>query len=236
MLKSITPLAVAAVLAAAPGAAEAAPTNFSSGLGCAAECVDSALVQTTVSAARIDVKTDTPARIEVVIRKRTAMGGSDPGGFTTGAIVATRESGAAPTRSFTTFVMTLEPDTLYAISVAATDAEGRRSTRGGTFRTKQPQTVGGVDGADTLKSDAGCSAQCITRVDATAGVTAAKFDVATNTPAKLVLQLSRKAPVQTGLGPFFEAGAERTYDATAGLRTSWRGDAGQTALRTRATT
>ena len=186
---------IAAVLAlVAPAAAHAAPSGLSSGLdGCSAGCIRSATVVPFPNRAKIVVKTHMPARIQVVLRTPEA-GGSAGGGLTTGAIVASRSTGRRFKTVFGTLVRGLQPDTLYAISVAATDAQGRKNVRTGTFRTPHVQTIGAAAGAGTLASDAGCAAQCIRTAEATAGVRSALVRVHTNTPARLQISPGGGAP------------------------------------------
>jgi hypothetical protein len=193
MRRLIVVLAATAAASAMPAAAGAAPVDLDSGLGCSANCIRSALVTTSANAAKIEVKADTPARFEVVIRKRSAMG-AGTGGFTTGAIVATRTSSPTPTKGYTTVVTGLQPDMLYAISVTATDAKGGRNTRLGTFRTKKAQTVDAEADTDALASEAGCNAQCIRTAEATAGMSTAQLRVRTSTPAMLEVIPGQGAP------------------------------------------
>lgn len=193
MRRSISSLA--AVLALfVPAAAHAAPSGFSSGLdGCSASCIRSATVVPFPNRAKFVVKTHTPARIQVVVRTPEVAGFAG-GGLTTGAIVASRSSGRRFRTAFGTLVRGLQPDTAYAISVAATDSQGRKTVRSGTFRTPHVQTIGAAAGAGTLASDAGCAAQCIRTAEATAGVRSAVVRVHTNTPAKLQISPGGGAP------------------------------------------
>jgi hypothetical protein len=208
MRAAIATLAVAGALVA-PATAGAA--DFSSGLGCSVKCIRSALATPTTDAARIDVRTDTPAKIVVYVRKRV-----------TGELLATRTSNGQFKQDFTTFVLGLEGDTLYEIAVHATDAQGRRYWTSGTFRTLKPQTVGVDQPGGGLTSEAGCGAQCVRSAEVVPGVNAAKLKVVTNVPAKLEITADRKAPVQTQLGPFFAGQPEVRY-TTSDMLTEWNG-------------
>ena len=153
----------------APGVGQASASgDLSSNVGCAVDCIRTALVYPSTNAVAIRVETDTPARIQVVLRKRTAMGGST-GGFTTGALMADRSS-AGPRKAFVTFVGGLQNDTLYAISVKATDSAGRANVRRSTFRTLDPQTIADDNGIDDPASYAPCAAQCIRTAQVSAGL------------------------------------------------------------------
>lgn len=186
--------AVVAVLAlAAPAAAHAAPTQLSSGLGCSADCIRSATVVPHPDRARIVVRTGTPARIQVVLREAEVAGAAG-GGLTTGRLVASRSTRKRFTKVFGARVGNLRPDTLYAISVAATDAAGRKNLRTGTFRTPRVQSIGAAAGGGTLASGAGCAAQCIQTADATAGLRSALVRVHTEVPAKLQINPGGGAP------------------------------------------
>jgi hypothetical protein len=184
--KLIAVLATTGALVA-PTAAQAAtpPPTFDSGLGCSADCIRSALVTPAISFARYEIKTDTPARFQVVVRKRTAME----------TIVDSDTSSPLPTKEYGGYVTGLEPDTLYAITVSATDAQGRTNTRYGTFRTKAPVTVVGTGGGGSLTSNAGCTAQCVRTAQVTPGMSGAEVRVQTNTPAKISVNPGQGAPV-----------------------------------------
>ena len=209
-MRTLVAILITAVAAtAAPSTAGA--IEFSSGLGCSVKCIRSALATPTTDAARIDVKTDTPAKIVVYVRKRV-----------TDELVATRTSNGQFKQDFTTFVLGLENDTLYEIAVHATDAQGRRYWMSGTFRTLKPQTVGADAPGGGLTSEAGCSAQCVRSAEAVPGVNAAKLKVVTNVPARLEITADRAAPVMTTLGPFFAGQPEVRY-TPSDMLTEWNG-------------
>jgi hypothetical protein len=93
------------------------------------------------------------------------------------------------------YLRDLEPKTTYRITVSATDTSGRTSTRSGTFQTRAIETaidppVGG------FTSGAGCSQKCITKaVPVAIGPTAAVFEVATNTQARITVIVSRNGSI-----------------------------------------
>ena len=200
--------------------ASAAP-DLASGAGCSVDCIRTALVYPSANTVAIRVETDTPARIQVVLRERTAMGGGDPGGFTTGAIVADRSSDQLR-KAFVAFIGGLENDTLYAVSVKAVDSQGRANTRSSTFRTLRPETIADGSGIGDLASGAGCAAQCIRTAQMEAGLRAARMTVNTNVPARLMISAARAEPLQTSLGPSF---AHPEVDIrTSEMRTQWSGE------------
>ena len=207
---------------AAPGVGQASASgDLSSNVGCSVDCIRTALVYPSTNAVAIRVETDTPARIQVVLRKRTAMGGGSTGGFTTGALVADRSS-AGLRKTFVTFVGGLQNDTLYAISVKATDSAGRTNVRRSTFRTLDPQTIADDNGIDDLASDAGCAAQCVRTARVSAGLRAAKMTVNTNVPARLIITADPSEPLATSQGPSFAHPDVKI--TTSQLATEWSGE------------
>jgi hypothetical protein len=219
-MRTLTASLIVIALATVAAPASAGP-DLASNAGCSVDCVRTALVYPSTNAVAVRVETDTPARIQVVLRKRTAMGGANPGGFTTGAIVADRSSDELR-KVFVAFVGGLENDTLYAVSVRAVDSQGRANTRASTFRTLRPQTIADGSGIDDLASDAGCAAQCVRTAQIEAGLRAAKMTVNTNVPARLMITASRDEPLQTSLGPSF---AHPEVDIrTNEMRTQWSGE------------
>lgn len=211
-------LVIAFATVAAP--ASAAP-DLASNTGCSVDCIRTALVDPSTNAVAIRVETDTPARIQVVLRKRMAMGGGDPEGLTTGAIVADRSSDELR-KVFVAFVGGLENDTLYAVGVKAVDSQGRANVRSSTFRTLRPQTIADGSGIGNLASGAGCAAQCIRTAQVEAGLRAARMTVNTNVPARLMITAARDEPLQTSLGPSF---VQPEVDIrTNEMRTEWSGE------------
>jgi hypothetical protein len=202
-----TLIATLAVLAiAAP--ASASP-QLASNVGCSVDCIRTALVYPSTNAAAIRVETDTPARIQVLVRR------------TGGPIVAYRSSDELRT-VFVAFVGGLEHDALHDIRVRAVDSQGRANLRTGAFRTLRPQTIADGSGIGDLASDAGCAAQCIRTAGIDAGLRAAKLTVNTNVPARLMITASRDEPLQTSLGPSF---ARPEVDIrTTQMSTQWSGE------------
>ena len=206
----IAVLAIAALTVVAPTATYAAgSTDLSSNVGCSVDCIRTVLVYPSTNALTIRAETDTPARMRVVLRKRA-----------TGALVADRSS-ALLRKAYVTFVGGLESDTLYAISVRATDSAGRVNERSGTFRTLDPQTIGDDTGIGDLASGAGCAAQCIRTAQVTAGLRAARMTVNTNTPARLLITASRDQPLPTSQGPSF---VDPEVKISTDLGTTWSGE------------
>jgi hypothetical protein len=219
-MRTLTAVLLVLAFATVAAPAGAAP-DLASNAGCSVDCIRTALVYPSTNAAAIRVETDTHARIQVVLRKRTAMGGGDPEGLTTGAIVANRSSDG-PRKVFVAFIGGLENDTLYAISVKATDSQGQVNRRYSTFRTLRPQTIADGNGIGDLASGAGCAAQCIRTAQMEAGLRAARMTVNTNVPARLMITAARAEPLQTSLGPSF---AHPEVDIrTSGLSTQWSGE------------
>jgi len=204
------PLIAFLVLAIATVAAPSAAHAIGSNDGCSVDCIKTAIVYPSTNTVAVRVETDTSARIQVVLRKRT-----------TGAIVADRSSGELR-KVFVTFIGGLENDTLYAISAKATDSQGRSNIRRSTFRTLRPETLLDDSGIGDLASGAGCAAQCIRTAQVSAGLRAAEMTVNTNVPARLMITASRDEPLPTSLGPAF---LDPEVDIrTSGLSKQWSGE------------
>jgi hypothetical protein len=219
-MRTLTTVLLVLAFASVATPASATP-DLASNAGCSVDCIRTALIYPSTNAAAIRVETDTPARIQVVLRKRTAMGGGDPEGLTTGAIVADRSSDG-PRKVFVAFVGGLENDTLYAVGVKAVDSQGRANRRSSTFRTLRPQTIADGTGIGDLASGEGCAAQCIRTAQIEAGLRAAKLTVNMNVPARLMITAAQAEPLQTSLGPSF---AHPEVDIrTNEMRTQWSGE------------
>ena len=211
-MRTLTAVLLASVVAfAAPAAAHAGDGDLASNVGCSVDCIRTALVYPSTNTAAIRVETDTAAHIRVVLRKRTAMN----------VVVADRSSTGLH-KAFVTFVGGLQSDTLYAISVKATDSAGRVNERSSTFRTLDPQTIGDDSGVGDLSSGAGCAAQCIRTAQVAAGLRAAKMTVNTNVPARLMISADPSDPLATSQGPSF-AHPDVSL-TTSGLSTQWSGE------------
>ena len=147
--------------------------------GCALQCIEKALVTTTTTKAKVVIQTAVPAKVVVTARRLSSAGRID------GPVI--KAVGPALIRSRTLFLYGLEPERTYRITVSATDAAGYTAMQFGKFKTRQVQTAG-LPGAGGLSSGLGCSAKCITKaVPVHIGPTAAMFDVATNTPARITV-------------------------------------------------
>jgi hypothetical protein len=170
-----TALAVATSAAAAEGPVEGAAG------GCALQCIEKALVTPTASSAKVEIGTTVPAKVVVTVRRLSNIGGP-PDTTATGPLFRTTR---------TLFLHGLQPETTYRIRVTATDASARVAVRVGTFETREVETA--VDpAAGGLSSGLGCSAACITKaVPLQIGPTAALFEIATNTPARITVSASR---------------------------------------------
>lgn len=116
-----------ATLAVATAIDLGGPGGLSSGLGCSAQCITKA-VPTAVgpTAAVFEVKTDTYARIRLIV-------GRDPA---VKQVVSDTQSAGLVT-SWTTGANWLDPGTVYFVLVSATDADGRTNTVSGWFKTAE---------------------------------------------------------------------------------------------------
>jgi hypothetical protein len=207
-MRTLTAVLLVIAFATVAAPASAAP-DLASNVGCSVDCIRTALVYPSTSAAAIRVETDTPAHIHVVIRR------------TGGPVVAVRSSDGLR-KVFVAFVGGLENDALHSIGVQAVDSQGRANVRSSTFRTLRPQTIADGSGIGDLASGAGCAAQCIRTAQMEAGLRAARMTVNTNVPARLMITAARAEPLQTSLGPSF---AHPEVDIrTNEMRTQWSGE------------
>jgi hypothetical protein len=210
MRTTVTAVLAAAVLAL-PGAALASPGgSYSTGPSCAVSCITSALIEPHTGAFGVTVRTDTPARIFVGVSTLLAPDGSwidwtqSPAGRTTWADHLTG----------------LAPDTLYKVTVSATDAQSRTERRTTFFRTRAVQTTL-PEGPGGVQSNVGCSEQCISQVRLQARGTGVGLTVDTTVPAKLAISADRDAPGTIDGNPFF--GTPEDSVATSGYATHWSG-------------
>ena len=113
----------------------AGPTTIDSGLGCAAECIETALftqVKPAASIANVDLRTSTEAKIQLIVsRDKPVATAAGPSQFD----VVSNQSSPGMTRAWRTQVGGLLPGTRYWAVLRAKDAEGRMSIRQGSFRT-----------------------------------------------------------------------------------------------------
>ena len=105
-------------------AVEPGPGGISASLSCSAKCITKAVpVQIGPTAAVFEFRTNTPARIRLVVSRDAA--GAD--------VVSSSES--QPTTSWTGGASLLDPGTRYDLLVRATDANGHAEERRFSFRT-----------------------------------------------------------------------------------------------------
>jgi hypothetical protein len=198
LASSIAAALVGALSVAAGTASAAGPPTVSAGPGCSVQCISKAAVTATATAAKVELATTVPANLKVTVGKQ-ASGGN--GGLVANQAKTVNVSVNSPLK--TAFFLGLEPDTVYAISVRATDLQSRSSVRSGTFRTLPIKPTPGVGGPDTIDSGLGCSKQCITKALVTQKQpdgTKARIDIRTSTTAHIQIDVSRDKPVQLAGG------------------------------------
>jgi hypothetical protein len=209
-MRTLTAVLVSVVAFAAPAAAQAGDGDLASNAGCSANCIRTALVYPSSSGMAVRVQTNTTARIKVVLYKRSTM-----------QVVAERTS-IGMHKQFVTYAGGLDEDTLYLVSVTATDAAGQVNRRSRSMRTLDRQSLGdGLDVGD-VASGAGCAAQCIRTAQVSAGLRAAKITVNTNVPARLMISADPSEPLATSQGPSF-AHPDVSL-TTSQLSTQWSGE------------
>jgi hypothetical protein len=180
---------VAGAFAAATSAAATSPPIAVAPSGCALQCITKALVTTTATLATVEIETRVPAKVVVTARRLSNTGG----------LVAGPPDASVPgflfLKSRTVFLRELEPKTTYRIVVSATDTAGRTESRTGTFETRPVETTLEPP-AGGYSSGVGCSQKCITKaVPVAVGPTAATFQIATNTSAKITVIVSRNGSI-----------------------------------------
>ena len=200
LLSSAAAVLVAALSVAAGTASATSPPVLTAGQGCSVQCVSKAAVTATATAAKVELATTVPAHLKVTVSKQATGGG---GGFVAANQAKTVHiSSNSPLK--TAFFLGLEPDTVYAISVWATDFQGRASVRRGTFKTLPIKTTPGIGGPGTIDSGLGCSKQCIVKALVSQrqpdGGTTARIDIRTSTTAHIQIDVSRDKPVQLASG------------------------------------
>jgi hypothetical protein len=101
--------------------------NFSSGLGCSAQCIQKVVpVAIGPTAAVFEFGTDTPARMQLVVSRDAA-----------GHDVASSSSSPGYVTKWTGGASVLAPGTKYFLTIRATDASGRTTLRSWSFRTDE---------------------------------------------------------------------------------------------------
>ena len=198
LLGSAAAALLGALSVAADTASATSPPTFTAGQGCSVQCVSKAAVTATATAAKVELATTVPAHLKVTVRKQP-MGGN--GGFVANQAKTVHISVNSPLK--TAFFLGLEPDTVYAISVWATDIQGRASVRTGTFKTLPIKTTPGIGGPGTIDSVLGCSKQCITKAlvsQRQPDGTSARIDIRTSSTAHIQIDVSRDKPVPLASG------------------------------------
>jgi hypothetical protein len=209
LLGSAVAALVAALSIAAGTASATSPPTLTAGQGCSVQCVSKAGVTVTATSAKVELATTVPANLKVTVGKQQSGNG---GGFVANQAKTVLVTATSPHR--TAYFLELEPDTTYAIVVKATDLQGRSSSRSGTFKTLPIKTTG-VAKPGGIVSNVGCSEQCIKKAlvsQQRPDAERARIDVATTTPAKIRIDVSRDKPVQT-------AGGLAQYDIVSGQQT-----------------
>jgi hypothetical protein len=198
-LLSFLAAALVAALSVAAGTAQAtSPPVISAGPGCSVQCISKAAVTVHATAAKVELASTVPASFKVTVSKQAAGG--------TGGLVANQAKTVDVSVSSThktAYFLGLEPDTTYAISVRATDLQGRSSVRHGTFKTLPIKLNPGVGGTGTLDSGLGCSQQCIVKAlvsQQQPDGTRARIDIRTSTTAHIQIDVSRDKPTQLAGG------------------------------------
>jgi hypothetical protein len=214
MRSAVATVLAAIAVAALPGSAPASTPNvggdLSNGPSCAVSCITSALIEPHTTAFGVSVRTDTPARIFVGVSKLIAPEGS---------WIDSTQSGPGRT-SWTGHVSGLQPDTLYKVTVSATDSQSRTERRSTFFRTRAVET-NLPQGPGELQSNVGCSAQCISAAQLSPEGTGAELSVDTTVPSKLTISADRDAPGTIGGVPIF--GTPEATVSTTGFATGWSG-------------
>lgn len=174
---------VAGLALTAAASAATAPGGLTAGAGCSVACIESALVTTTASSARVEVKTTVLASVTVSVAKLDAKPGLAAG---------PNHVSVPPFLEIRTVLFSdLEPDTTYRIVVSARDMSGKTQTRSGTFQTRPVKVA--VDLPEpTISAGLGCKAACIEKAllenDATVPGRV-HFEMRTSVPATMSLTL-----------------------------------------------
>lgn len=170
--------------------------QFSAGAehgGCANSCIAKAWLTPNATTPNLgfEVKTDTPATIEVWV------GTQPPSGD--GAPMASSPSGST---QWKTVLAPLQQTTTYHLLLRATDEHGNVDERIHTFKTTSPvNTVDELAGVDPK-----CHAQCISQAKLTPGsdFSQVHLDVKSTTPARFQVWVSTDAPTQENGAPTFD--------------------------------
>jgi hypothetical protein len=207
-------IALAAALAAPAASASGGPAagggTVTSGPSCAVKCITSALIEPHTGAFGISVHTDTPARIFIGVSTLLAANGP---------WIDSAQSPAGRT-SFADHLTGLAPDTLYKVTVSATDGASRTERHSTFVRTRAVQTTLPEGPGDVLPN-VGCSVQCITYSHLAPEGTGLGLTIDTNVPAKTTVSVDRDAPGTIGDAPFFGTPEGTTSGAAYAKR--WSG-------------
>jgi hypothetical protein len=198
LLSSLAALLVAALSVAAGTAQATSPPVLTAGPGCSVQCISKAAVTAHATAAKVELASTVPASFKVTVSKQAAGGN---GGLVANQAKTVNISANSPVKL--AIFLGLEPDTTYAISVRATDLQGRSSVRHGTFKTLPIEVTPGVGGPGTLDSGLGCSQQCIVKAlvsQKQPDGTTARIDIKTSTTAHIQIDVSRDRPTQLAGG------------------------------------
>jgi hypothetical protein len=198
LLTSLAAALVAALSVAAGTASATSPPVISAGPGCSVQCISKAAVTAHATAAKVELASTVTASFKVTVAKQ-ASGGN--GGLVANQAKTVDVSANSPIKI--AIFLGLEPDTTYAISVRATDLQGRSSVRHGTFKTLPIKVNPGVGGPGTIDSGLGCSKQCIVKAlvsQQQPDGTTARIDIRTTTTAHIQIDVSRDKPVQLAGG------------------------------------
>jgi hypothetical protein len=198
LFSSLAATLLAALSVAAGTATATSPPVISAGPGCSVQCISKAAVTATATAAKVELASTVPASFKVTVGKQ-ATGGS--GGLVANQAKTVNVSATSPHK--VAYFLGLEPDTTYAISVRATDLQGRSSVRHGTFKTLPIKTTPGIGGPGTIDSGLGCSKQCIVKAlvsQKQPDGTTARIDIRTSTTAHIQIDVSRDKPTQLASG------------------------------------
>jgi hypothetical protein len=197
------------------GSAAGGGPGLSPGTGCAMQCIKKALVRATASSATVELETTVLAHLKVSVREQGAPSGGG-GGI---ALDQTRVvSISAFNQSKVAKFFNLEPDTTYAITVQATDLNGYKASRKGTFKTLPVKTTG-HGGAGSIDSGLGCAAQCIQQAwfsqTKPAGTIAnAKFK--TTTDARIRMLVARDSARREVVSDQLSPGLVRSWQTQVG--------------------
>ena len=178
--------------------------------GCANSCIVKAVLTPNLTSPnlQLEVKTHTPATMKVWWAEQPPN-----------TLVLPKASSPNNSTAWTTSLSPLKAATKYYLVLKATDGNGKTSTASTSFTTITPvQNPGSLANPG---GPAGCALQCITKALLSGGgsFSSKKLDVASNTPARFVAQVSAKAPAYNNGVPSL-ADVEST-SSTANYGTAW---------------